>query len=173
MSGKSRFHSASPDETAAAVVARKSSWRSRRRALALAGALATTLAMVGLPPMGALAQAANTAQASASAAPSGFPTVQATTGTRLLIEPAAGPTPIDDAIDAAKQSIDVEMYLITDHQVERALIAAANRGVKVRVILDRTPEGLVSDAVSADQLLAQNGIAVRYAPSRFTFEHSK
>ncbi|MCY0887647.1 MAG: phospholipase D-like domain-containing protein [Alicyclobacillaceae bacterium] len=102
-----------------------------------------------------------------------FPTAMATPGTRLIIEPMAGPTPFVHAIDKATKSIDVEMYLVTDHKVERALIAAAKRGVRVRVILDKEPEGLTGDAIKAYQLFTSHGIPVHYAPSRFTFDHAK
>jgi DNA/RNA endonuclease YhcR with UshA esterase domain/HKD family nuclease len=150
-----------------------SSKRDRKRAMSLAAVLAMAIGMLVVPAASGLAQTASRPATRSSAGGPGFPTVQATSDTHLLVEPSAGPTPIVDAIEGAKHSIDLEMYLITDHRVEQALIAAAARGVKVRVILDRTPEGLVSDAVTADQLLAQNGVDVHYAPSRFTFDHSK
>lgn len=106
----------------------------------------------------------------AAAAPSA---AAAGAGPVLLTEPEAGASAVVSAIEAAKTSIDVEMYVITDHSVEDALAAAARRGVKVRVILDRTPLGLGSDAILARQFLSAAGAAVRWAPSRFVFDHAK
>lgn len=103
----------------------------------------------------------------------GGPAGAARGGPQLLTEPAAGASAFVAAIDAAKSGIDVEMYVITDHSVQDALAAAARRGVKVRVILDRHPLGLGSDALLARQFLAAAGVAVRWAPDRFVFDHAK
>lgn len=92
---------------------------------------------------------------------------------QLIIEPTAGEAPFLDAINGAKTSIDVEMYLITDHDVEQALIAAVKRGVVVKVILDQYPYGLVGDASAAYATLTSGGVSVEYAPSRFVFDHAK
>ena len=92
---------------------------------------------------------------------------------QLIVEPAAGEAPFLAAINGAKTSIDVEMYLITDHPIEQALIAAAKRGVAVKVILDQYPYGLVGDASDAYATLTSGGVNVQYAPSRFVFDHAK
>ncbi|TBR22156.1 DUF1669 domain-containing protein [bacterium] len=42
------------------------------------------------------------------------------------------------ALDAAKKSIDVSMFTLTSGRVVRALAAAAERGVKVRVLVDQS-----------------------------------
>ena len=42
------------------------------------------------------------------------------------------------AIGAAKNSIDVEMFVLSDRLVLEALVSAARRGVHLRVLLDRT-----------------------------------
>ena len=41
-------------------------------------------------------------------------------------------------VAASQESLDIEMYHLTDRRVLRALLAAAERGVRVRVILDPT-----------------------------------
>ncbi len=67
----------------------------------------------------------------------------------------------------------MEMYVVTNQAIEQALVAAAARGVAVRVILDQSPDGLQSDAQQAYQFFQQHHIAVHYAPNRFTYDHAK
>jgi len=109
---------------------------------------------------------------SAAAVSGGFPVVSGSNAV-FIEEPEAGSAPFVDAIDSAKTSIDVDMYLITDHGVEKALVAAAKRGVDVRVVLEREPYGLVPDAERAATLLRAAGVHVHFAPPRFVFDHAK
>src|SRR5207248_11684636 len=62
-------------------------------------------------------------------------------GVQVFVEPEAGEHPITDAISAAKKSVWLEMYLLTDRNVIRALEEAANRGIDVRVLLEPHPFG--------------------------------
>ena len=54
----------------------------------------------------------------------------------LVTEPQAGYQPIYDFISAAKKTIDMTMYELSDPKAQAALIAAAKRGVTVRVLFD-------------------------------------
>ena len=74
-------------------------------------------------------------------------------------------------ISSANQSIDVEMYVFSDKRLAEGLIAAKNRGVKVRVILERRIEGDTSDDVIA--LLNAADVDLRYASTSFKLTHSK
>jgi len=62
------------------------------------------------------------------------------------------------AIAAARESIDVEMFVLSDRLVLEALLSAARRGVRVRVLLDSTqPQN-----AAAFGLLQPAGAAVRF-----------
>jgi hypothetical protein len=62
----------------------------------------------------------------------------------LIVEPGAGFSPVY----GARHSIDVTMYEFSDTTAEHDLAAAAKRGVRVRVILDRRARSANSDAYS-------------------------
>lgn len=66
----------------------------------------------------------------------------------LIIEPGAGFSPVYSLINGARHSIDMTMYEFSDTAAEHDLAAAAKRGVRVRVILDRRARSVNSDAYS-------------------------
>ncbi len=72
-------------------------------------------------------------------------------------------------IDAAESELWVLMYLITMESFTDALIAAHDRGVDVRVLLDPDHPG----NVDSRNALAAAGVPVRDAPAQFTHAHSK
>jgi len=59
----------------------------------------------------------------------------------LIIQPQTGYQPIYDFIAGATTSIDMTMYQLGDPKAQDALKAAAERGVRVRVLLDSDPSG--------------------------------
>ncbi len=59
----------------------------------------------------------------------------------LIVLPPSGYQPIYDLIAEASTSIDMTMYQLADPTAQAALKAAAQRGVRVRVLLDSDPEG--------------------------------
>ncbi len=67
------------------------------------------------------------------------------------------------AIADSQDTIDVEMYYFTSVPLGDALIAAAARGVRVRVVLD---EGQLGHPYAQGPRLADAGAAVRYEHSR-------
>jgi len=62
------------------------------------------------------------------------------------------------ALRSAKESIDVAIFFLTHKNVSRELVAASNRGVKVRVILDATG---ANNEYSKHNYLRDNGIEVK------------
>src|SRR5207244_747653 len=72
-------------------------------------------------------------------------------------------------IDAARRSVDVELFVLTDTQVVRALVSAHARGVAVRVLLD--PSQRPSDAAYA--ALQHAGVLVRHYRSGGELLHAK
>lgn len=93
---------------------------------------------------------------------------------QLFVEPQAGVRPITDAIRAARRSIWIEMYILTDTSVINALENAANRGVDVRVMLEPHPIEFspVSVQETMDKLKAAN-IKVNTANPAFQLTHAK
>ena len=92
----------------------------------------------------------------------------------LVTEPQSGYQPIYDFISGAKKTIDMTMYQLADPTAQAALKAAADRGVKVRVLLDSDPEGgggVKLNQAAYDDLNA-NGVSVRWAWSG-TLWHQK
>jgi phosphatidylserine/phosphatidylglycerophosphate/cardiolipin synthase-like enzyme len=97
----------------------------------------------------------------------------------LFTEPDAGVAPIVSAIAGAKSSVDLEIYMLSNPDVISALIAAAARRVKVRVMMEPNPynpekpgEPLKINRETAEKL---KGTGVRYAwtDPQFRFTHSK
>jgi cardiolipin synthase len=93
-------------------------------------------------------------------------------GVSVFVEPNAGEHPITDAIRAAKKSVWLEIYILTDRNVISALEDAANKGVDVRVMLEPHPFGSSSPARTMDQLKAA-GVKVQASDPSFTLTHEK
>jgi phosphatidylserine/phosphatidylglycerophosphate/cardiolipin synthase-like enzyme len=86
----------------------------------------------------------------------------------LVQYPSAGFGAFYGQIDAAKRSIDMEMYELSDPLAEQDLARAASRGVTVRVLLDRDYSGAYENA-SAYGYLKSHGVQVRWAPAHYIF----
>ena len=87
---------------------------------------------------------------------------------RLVQYPQAGFSGFYTQINAARRSIDMEMYELSDPLAERDLAKAARRGVTVRVLLDRDYSGSYVNG-SAYQYLRSHGVQVRWAPAHYIF----
>jgi phosphatidylserine/phosphatidylglycerophosphate/cardiolipin synthase-like enzyme len=77
--------------------------------------------------------------------------------------------PVTTLIDGAKSTIDVTMYQFSSTVIQDALRAAAGRGVKVRVLLDRAQPQ--NTPLMAN--LARAGMEARLTSPRFTYTHQK
>src|SRR5258708_14280090 len=76
-------------------------------------------------------------------------------GVRVFVEPDDGEQVITNAIRNAHKSIWLEMYILSDRNVIRALEEAANQGLDVRVMLEPHPfGGEPSSSKTMDQLAA-------------------
>jgi cardiolipin synthase len=107
--------------------------------------------------------------------PHATPPSPATTAT-LITEPNDGMAPITTAIANAKKSIDLIMYQCQDTILENALIAAAQRGVSVRVLLNGGYYGARKAQTVNDRAyehLSLAGIPVRWTPAFFALTHEK
>ena len=88
----------------------------------------------------------------------------------LLSEPQAGLGQIYKLINGARSSIELTMYTLRDTTAENDMVAAAKRGVDVRVILDQHLEKKFNTATYA--FLSKNGVHVTWAPAHTTY-HQK
>src|SRR5271154_4313825 len=88
----------------------------------------------------------------------------------LIIEPGAGFSPVYGLINGARHSIDVTMYEFADSTAEHDLAAAAKRGVKVQVVLDKKEKSTNSDAF---KYFSSHRVKVVWSWSRFTYTHQK
>ncbi len=72
-------------------------------------------------------------------------------------------------IDGAQDRLDIAMYLWTVKPLADRVVAAKNRGVDVRVILD--PDSPGNESVKP--IFAAGGVTVRLAPTLYTYSHAK
>jgi phosphatidylserine/phosphatidylglycerophosphate/cardiolipin synthase-like enzyme len=93
--------------------------------------------------------------------------------TGIFIEPGDGRAPLLDEIEAARETIDLEVYIVTDDVTLAALEGAQRRGVRVRVILEQHPFGGGGGQEAIFARLQGAGIAVRWGNPAFRFTHIK
>ena len=128
----------------------------RSRVLVLAAA---ALALAGCKPLTLNAPAAGGGKVKASAQ-SG----------PLFTEPGAGFSPVYRLLGRARHYIDITMYEFSDTTAEHDLAAAARRGVRVKVILDRQER---STNAGAYHYLAAHGVRVTWSSPAFEYTHQK
>ncbi|MDG0816081.1 phospholipase D-like domain-containing protein [Bdellovibrio svalbardensis] len=90
----------------------------------------------------------------------------------LSITPQNGHSLFNDSIDQAKTSIDMMMYHLSDLETTQHLLAAQQRGVQVRLILDAKAMGTPSSTAIFNQLTA-SGVSVRASTPAFSISHAK
>ena len=71
-------------------------------------------------------------------------------------------------LDKAKGTIDVAMYYFTDRDLANAVIAAHDRGVRVRIYLDK---GQKEAKYSKSRYLTNHGVPVRYSSNPYIMHH--
>lgn len=91
----------------------------------------------------------------------------------LFVMPEDGRGPLIEEIQAAQESITLEVYLLSDFDTIESLAAAQRRGVQVRVMLEEHPYGGGEDPKDSFQRLQNAGIDVRWSNPVFRFSHIK
>ncbi|MEB3329056.1 MAG: phospholipase D-like domain-containing protein [Candidatus Sericytochromatia bacterium] len=90
----------------------------------------------------------------------------------LFTQPESGSGAIVGAIDGARHSVWLQMYMVTDPVVVEALGRAAARGLEVRVLLEETPaQPGQNRQVAAD--LEARGVLVAWTNPAFSLTHAK
>ncbi|MCX8163380.1 MAG: phospholipase D-like domain-containing protein [Candidatus Micrarchaeota archaeon] len=73
-------------------------------------------------------------------------------------------------IKEAKESIDLEIYILSDKDIIYHLVESASRGVKIRIILEHRVELDISKVIEA---LEHENIQIRFSPQQYKLMHSK
>lgn len=90
---------------------------------------------------------------------------------QLITEPDAGYQPLYDLLNSATRSIRLSIYELADKAAEKALVAAAARGVRVQVQLDTAFHGKDTNQ-NAYTALKAGGVDVKWAPAEVIY-HAK
>jgi len=90
------------------------------------------------------------------------------------IEPVFSPeggAKVISLLDSANESIDIEIYVFSSRDVVEALMRAKERGVEVRVIIERNVVGDDNEEIFRE--LASKGFNVRFAGKAYKLTHAK
>ncbi|GAC1471915.1 MAG: hypothetical protein PVSMB7_24100 [Chloroflexota bacterium] len=91
----------------------------------------------------------------------------------LVVEPEEGRKPLIRALNLARSTIFLEMYILTDRVVMHALERAAAEGVSVYVLLEPHPIGMGRQPEHVADVLRASGVNVRWAWTRYALTHAK
>jgi cardiolipin synthase len=91
----------------------------------------------------------------------------------LLVMPDDSARPILKAIDGARRTLLVKMFVFSDRQVLKSVIVARRRGVKVRVMLNPARRDGQEDNGAARKTLERGGVEVKDANPAFDLTHEK
>ncbi|NEA98183.1 phospholipase D-like domain-containing protein [Streptomyces sp. SID13726] len=94
----------------------------------------------------------------------------AATYTAFAFSQSGGQPTIYDFVNSATTSLDMTMYELEDTTAVNDLIALKNKGVTVRVVLDRAHQSANSSAYTA---LTNAGVGVVWSPASFVYTHQK
>ena len=92
---------------------------------------------------------------------------------RLIVLPDDTAKPLIDALDGAKRSVNIRMFLFTDPDMVVAVKAAQKRGVKVRVMLNPQRRDGSAENEETRKALSDNGVEVRDSSPAFALTHQK
>lgn len=91
----------------------------------------------------------------------------------IIVEPSDKAAKLLTAIEGAKASVHMTMYLLSDKRFISALIAKHAAGLDVKVILNETfPDGAGTNAATFEQLKSA-GVPVQFASPAFKLTHEK
>ena len=92
---------------------------------------------------------------------------------KLIVLPDDSAKPLLDAISEAKESLRVKMFLFSDPELLKAVIAASRRGVKVRVMLNPARRSGESENGESRKSLEAGGVEVMDSNPAFDVTHEK
>ena len=91
----------------------------------------------------------------------------------LIVMPDDTGKPLVDAIDGARESIRIKMFLFSDPSLLAAVIAAHQRGVKVRVMLNPARREGEPENEATRQALEKAGVDVADTNPAIDLTHEK
>jgi phosphatidylserine/phosphatidylglycerophosphate/cardiolipin synthase-like enzyme len=91
----------------------------------------------------------------------------------LIIQPEAGLAPVVKAIKRARKTIDIAIFRIDRDEIEKALAAAVQRGVRVRVLVAHTNRGGEARLRKLEQRMLEAGVTVTRTGDEFHRYHGK
>jgi cardiolipin synthase len=92
---------------------------------------------------------------------------------KLLVQPADGVMPLVKAIDRAKESVEILIFRFDQGEVERALLKAVTRGVRVRALIAYTNRGGERNLRDLELRLLAAGITVARTDNDLVRYHGK
>lgn len=99
--------------------------------------------------------------------------IPVTSKVEVQVQPSDSGAQILAAIKGAKKSVHMTMYLLTNDDVERALVDLHKAGKDVKVVLNRNFPSNGGSNQSAYNYLKNGGVPVVWAPSTYNFTHAK
>jgi cardiolipin synthase A/B len=91
----------------------------------------------------------------------------------LIIQPEAGLAPVVKAVHRASKAIDIAIFRIDRDEIEKALAAAVQRGVRVRILVAHTNRGGESRLRKLEQRMLEAGVTVTRTGDEFVRYHAK
>lgn len=91
----------------------------------------------------------------------------------LIVLPDDSAKPILAAIDGAKNSLRVKMFIFSDPSLLKAVIAARQRGVKVRIMLNPARRDGESENAESRKKLEAGGVEVIDSNPKYDVTHEK
>jgi cardiolipin synthase A/B len=91
----------------------------------------------------------------------------------LIVLPDETAKPILDAIDGAKESLRIKMFVFSDPSVLKAVLAAHGRGVKVRIMLNPARRSGEAENEDTRKQLGDAGVEVIDSNPAFDLTHEK
>ena len=91
----------------------------------------------------------------------------------LIVLPDDSAKPILDAIEGAKDSLRIKMFVLSDPQLMRALVSAHRRGIQVKIMLNPERRSGKKENAESRKLLSEAGIEVRDSNPAFDVTHEK
>ena len=91
----------------------------------------------------------------------------------LIVMPDDSAKPILDAVNGAKKSLRVKMFIFSDPSLLKATIVASQRGVKVKVMLNPARRDGESENTESRKTLEAGGVEVKDSSPDYDVTHEK
>ena len=91
----------------------------------------------------------------------------------IIVLPDDTGKPIIDAINAAKKSVRVKMFIFSDPDLIKAVIKAKDRGLKIQVMLNPARRSGEEENAETRKALEKAGIEVKDSNPEFGITHEK